>query len=179
VIQRLRLNLSTVLFLLAIFTWNALAAGQATKNAVPDKPSNAQPADVAGNWQVSWTNRLGTEQCTLHLQQDGTKLTGTLQGPHGLSSLSGTMSGTIDPKRIVFDVQFEGPRPYTIRFTGTADGGKIEGTSQAVGLGGAGAFLGHGGEIVQPDHPWTAKRVANQSTQSSQTGSTQDSPAKN
>jgi hypothetical protein len=135
-----------------------LAPGQVTGKVpgqVAEKPAHAQPAGVGGDWQVSWQGRLGAEQCALHLQQEGAKLTGSLKTLRGLSSLS----GTVDEKRISFDVKFEGPRPFTTRFTGIANGGKIEGTSQAVDVGGSGAYLGHGGEIVQPDHPWTATRV--------------------
>jgi hypothetical protein len=113
------------------------------------------PVDVTGNWKVSWQGRLGTEQCLLHLQKDSGKLTGTFQDLRGTSPISGTVDGS----RISFEVHFPGPRPFTIRFSGTADGGKIEGTSQAVGVSGSGAYLGHGGEVVQPEHPWTAKRV--------------------
>jgi hypothetical protein len=154
------------------------AAGQTPDNSVSSNA--AKPPDVSGTWQVSWQGRLGTEQCTLHLQQDGTKLTGTLQDVHGLSPLS----GAVDGKQISFDVQFQGPRPFTTRFTGTADkaadAGKIEGTSQAVGVGGAGAYLGHAGEVVQPEHPWTAKRVAaNQPVQAGETGSNPTPPARN
>jgi hypothetical protein len=116
---------------------------------------SAAAADISGDWQVSWQGRLGTEQCTLHLVSDEGKLTGSFRSIHGVSSLSGTITG----KQVSFDVPFPGPRPYTIRFTGKIDGDKIEGSSQAVGLGGPGAYLGHGGEIVQPDHPWSAKRV--------------------
>lgn len=142
-------------------------------------PSAAKPPDVSGKWQVSWQGRLGTEQCTLQLHQDGTKLTGTFQDQRGLSSLS----GTIDGKQISFEVQFQGPRPFTTRFTGTVDkttdADKIQGTSQAVGIGGTGAYMGHAGEVTQPEHPWTAKRVANQPIQSSETGSNPNPPARN
>jgi hypothetical protein len=125
--------------------------------------SRTVPADVSGKWQVSWQGRVGTEQCTLQLQQDGIKLTGTLQDQRGLSPLS----GTVDDKQISFEVQFQGPRPFTTRFKGTVDSGKIEGTSQAIGVGGSGAYLGHAGEVVQPEHPWTAKRIANSPQQAS------------
>jgi hypothetical protein len=37
-------------------------------------------------------------------------------------------------------------------------GEKINGKSRAKNVEGAGAYLGHGGEVVQPDHPWTASR---------------------
>jgi hypothetical protein len=148
------------------------ASGPSQKNAASDKPSETQPADVAGDWQMSWTGRLGTEDCAVHIKQDGAKLSGTFQDVHGLS----TLTGTVEAKQVSFDVQFGGPRPFTTRFTGTADGGKIEGTSQAVGVGGSGAFLGHAGEVVHPEHPWTAQRVTNTA---GETASNPNPPAKN
>jgi hypothetical protein len=129
----------------------------------PPTSKTANPADVSGKWRVSWQGRLGTEQCTLQLQQDGTKLTGTFQDQRGLSPLS----GTVDDKQISFEVKFQGQRPFTTRFTGVVDAGKIEGTSQAIGVGGSGAYMGHAGEVVQPEHPWTAKRIANVPPQAS------------
>jgi hypothetical protein len=149
------------------------ATAQTPENS---SPSAAKPVDVSGRWQVAWRGRLGTEQCTLQLQQDSSnKLKGTLQDLHGTSPLS----GTIDGKKVVFEVTIQGPHPFTTRFTGTADADKIEGTSQAVGVGGAGAFLGHGGEIVQPEHPWTAKRAADQPVQAAEPGTNPNPPAKN
>ncbi len=130
------------------------------KVAGSEKPAHAPLADVSGDWQVSWQGRLGAEQCVLHLQQDGARLTGTLKTLRGVSPLS----GTVDEKRVSFDVQFQGPHPFTTRFIGTigtADSGKIDGTSQAVSVGTGGAYLGHAGEVVQPEHPWTATRAAN------------------
>ena len=142
--------------------------GQTRTEPAPDRASNAQAADVAGDWQVAWTSRNGTQQCSLRLQQDGTKLTGTFQDVHGVSKLS----GTVDAKQVSFDVEFGGRRPFTIRFTGTAGDGKIEGASQAVGVA---EFFGHGGEVVHPEHPWTARRVANSTTQPDQARSMSES----
>ena len=119
----------------------------------------AKAQDVSGYWQVSWQGRLGSEKGTLQLQQDGKKITGTFQDVHGLSSLSGTIEG----KQISYEVQFQGARPFTTRFSGTLDktgeDAKIVGTSQAIGVGATGAYMGHAGEVVQPEHPWSAKRV--------------------
>ena len=149
------------------------AAAQASESS--PSSSAARPVDVSGKWQVAWQGRLGTEQCTLQLQQDSSnKLKGTLQDLHGISSLS----GTIDGKKVVFEVTIQGSHPFTTRFTGTVDADKIEGTSQAIGVGGVGAFLGHGGEVVQPEHPWTAKRVTDQPAQSN-AGSNPNPSAKN
>src|ERR1700678_841318 len=138
--------------------------GEAQKDLLSDKTAHVPATEVAGSWQVSWQGRLGTEEGVLHLQREGAKLTGTFEDLHGSSPLTGTMDG----KTISFDVKFNGTRPFTTRFTGTADGDKLAGTSQVVGVEGGGAFLGHPGEIVHPEHPWTAKRAQNQATPSSE-----------
>jgi hypothetical protein len=156
-----------LLILSCCFAAGQTPAAQSTTGADSDKRSQPQPADVAGTWQVSWTVRGGTEPGTLHLQQDGAKLTGTFQDLHGLSSLA----GTVDAKRISFDVHFAGSHPFTIRFVGTVDSSDIQGTSEAVGLVGGGAYLGHAGEVVHPEHPWTAKRLASPPPQTGETGS--------
>jgi hypothetical protein len=149
----------------------------ASANPNPDTPSSPKPAEIAGDWQVSWTARLGVEKCVLHLQLDGTKLTGTFKDLHGVMPLS----GTVDGNKITFEVQFGGKYPFTTRFTGSVNGGKIEGTSEAVGVTGGGAFLGHAGEVVHPEHPWTATRGPNQPDSSARTASNPNSisPAKN
>jgi hypothetical protein len=172
---------SFAIFLLSAFALISVSSstGQTKENA--SSSSSAMSNDVSGKWQVSWQGRLGTEQCIVQMQQDSTnKLKGTLQDQRGIASLT----GTIDGKNVTFDVQFQGPRPFTTRFTGTADGDKMEGKSQATNVGGSGAFLGHGGEVVQPEHPWTAKRILTEpaSTQSSQsigTGSNPNTATKN
>jgi hypothetical protein len=122
----------------------------------------AQASDISGDWQVSWQGRLGTEECVLHLRKEDAKLTGTFEDLRG----SFPLTGTVDGKHITFEVHFSGPRPFTTRFTGNLAAGKLEGASQAIGIGGSGAYLGHGGEVVQPEHPWTAKRAAEAASQS-------------
>ena len=159
-----------------LFAYGIVSSPVLAAQASDSSPSAAKPVDVSGKWQVSWQGRLGTEQCTLQLQQDSSnKLQGTLLDQRGPSSLT----GTVDGKKISFEVQFQGPRPFTTRFTGTVDADKIEGTSQAIGVGGTGAYLGHGGEVAQPEHPWTAKRVPNSASPSAPTGSNPNPPSKN
>jgi hypothetical protein len=141
-----------------------------------EKTSQPQLADASGDWQVSWEGRMGTEQGTLLLKQDGSKLTGTFKDLHGVSSVSGTVEGN----RISFEVKFEGKYPFSTRFTGAANGGKLEGKSQGINVNdGGGAYLGHGGEIVHPEHPWTAIRVANQPAQSASEGTKVNPVVKN
>jgi hypothetical protein len=112
------------------------------------------PVNVQGKWQASWQGRLGSQPITLELKQKGTKLSGQLLRAQGRSHLFGTVEGN----QVSFDVNFSGPRPFTILFKGIVEGDSIKGTSQAQDVGAHGAYLGHGGEIVQPDHPWTAVR---------------------
>jgi hypothetical protein len=90
--------------------------------SLPAVAGNApsQPLNVAGRWNVSWQARLGTEQAEVELQQDGSKLSGTFHDPHHTCVLSGTIEG----KSVSFNVNFTGPRPYTIAFKGTLDGDK-------------------------------------------------------
>lgn len=166
-----RLCSSVLVFVCAIAATMPLAGAQRHDNSLSS--STAKPLDVGGKWQLAWQGRLGTEQCALQLEQDSSnRLKGTLQDLHGTSLLSGTTEG----KKVVFDVTIQGTHPFTTRFTGTADADKIEGTSQAIG---GGAFLGHGGEVVQPEHPWTAKRVANKPSPSSESVTSQNPPARN
>lgn len=134
--------------------------------------SSVTPADVAGKWEMSWTGRLGTEKCTLELQQDSTKVKGTFRDLRGDSSLSGTIEGN----KLSFDVEFKGPRPFTTRFAGSIDSDKITGTSRAVGAGSSGAYLGHAGEIVQPEHPWAATRAKDRPNPPAETKSSNSVP---
>ena len=115
-----------------------------------DQPAKA---NVSGKWQVAWTGRLGTENAVLDLHQRGSVLSGTFHDLHGDSILS----GMVEKSAISFDVQFQGTRPFTISFSGTVEEDAMKGSSKAKGMT---AYMGHGGEVVQPDRPWTAKRVS-------------------
>jgi hypothetical protein len=107
-----------------------------------------QPANVAGTWQMSWQGRRGNEQGTLRIQQDGSKLSGSLDGPRGSSALTGTVQGN----QVSFNVQMQGRRTFTVRYTGSLDGDKMSGTMQ--GRGGN----SDGGESQQQNRTWTATR---------------------
>lgn len=117
--------------------------------------AEGRSANVQGKWQASWTGRLGSEPVMLVLKQQGTKLTGkVLRG-----AVATPLSGAIEGNDISLLVNFSGPKPYTILFKGSVEGDSIKGTSQAQNVGSRGAYMGHGGEIVQPDRPWTAMRM--------------------
>jgi hypothetical protein len=111
-----------------------------------------QPSHVSGKWQVVWTGRLGTENALLELHQNRSVLTGTFRDLHGDS----VVTGIVEKNTVTFDVEFKAVRPFTISFSGTIDEGTMKGSSKAKGME---AYMGHGGEVVQPDRPWTATRV--------------------
>ena len=114
-----------------------------------DAQSNqSQSTNVGGAWQVSWQGREGSQQATMQLQQDGSKLSGTFQGPRG----SSPVTGSVDGNNISFNVQMQGRRgAMTLAFTGTIDGNKMSGTIQPQG-----GREGHGGG--QGNRSWSAVR---------------------
>jgi hypothetical protein len=116
-----------------------------------DSESNqSQSTNVGGSWQLSWQGRDGSQQATIQIQQDGSKLSGTFQGPRGSSALNGSVNGN----NVSFSVQMQGRRTITLAFTGTVDGDKMSGTLQPQG--GGGGREGRGGQ--QGNHSWSAVR---------------------
>jgi len=96
--------------------------------------------------------RLGTIRGILVLKQHADQLTGTFEEYGKRYPLKGSLQG----HAITFDVPFTGPAPYMIEFNGTVAHQRITGTS---GLkGGKRGFLGHAGEIDEPQRPWTATK---------------------
>jgi hypothetical protein len=67
-------------------------------------------------------------------------------------------TGKVEGRAITFDIPFPGPPPYTIRFKGSldGDGDEIYGTSARAD--GGPVFLGHAGEVDEPQHPWSATK---------------------
>lgn len=118
--------------------------------AQDSQSKNSQPANVGGAWQISWQGRSGTQQATMQIQQDGSKLSGTFEDASGSSSVTGSIAGN----NLSFSVQIQG-RPMTLAFTGTIDGDKMSGTFHPQG-GGGGGHRGRGG--AQGNHTWNAVR---------------------
>jgi hypothetical protein len=117
--------------------------------AQDSESNNSQSANVGGAWQISWQGRSGSQQGTMQVQQDGSKLSGTFQDSGGSSPVTGSVAGN----NVSFSVQIQG-RPVTLAFTGTIDGDKMSGTFQPQG--GGGGRGGHGGG--QGNHSWSGVR---------------------
>jgi hypothetical protein len=125
------------------------------------RPSNQPPTlktvklntvKVGGKWRIAWDVRLGTVRGILVLKQHADQVTGIFEEHGKTYSLTGTLQG----QAFTFDVPFTGPPPYTIEFKGTVDRKKMTGTSAMKG--GGQAFLGHAGEVDEPQRPWTATK---------------------
>src|ERR1700722_14203267 len=125
--------------------------------------NQSQSTNIGGAWQLSWQGRDGAQQDTVQMQQDGSKLSGTFQGPRGSSALS----GSVDGNNISFNVQMQGHRgAMTLAFTGTIDGNKMSGSFQPQG--GGGGHGGHGGG--EGSHAWSAVRQQGNSGQTAPAG---------
>jgi hypothetical protein len=117
--------------------------------AQDSQSNNSQPTNIGGDWQISWQARNGSQQATMQIQQDASKLSGTFQDASGSSSVTGTITGN----NVSFSVQIQG-RPMTLAFTGTIDGDKMRGTFQPQGGGGSRGGRGGG----QGSHTWSGVR---------------------
>jgi hypothetical protein len=92
----------------------------------------AEPAKVAGKWNVTLELPSITGHPVVTLKQDGEKLTGTYEGRYGESLLT----GTIKEKDITFTVTFvaEGMQTQGV-FAGKVDGDTMGGDVSFEGAG--------------------------------------------
>ena len=93
---------------------------------------SAEPAKVAGKWNVTLELSSITGHPVITLKQDGEKLTGTYEGRYGESALT----GTVKEKEITFTVTFvaEGMQTQGV-YTGKVDGDTMGGDVSYVGAG--------------------------------------------
>lgn len=103
-----------------------------------------QPAvDMTGSWEITSESPRGTQTRTITFEQDGNKLTGTLETQMGSVPIEGSVEGN----NITFTMTFSrGERSFEMVYTGTVEGDTAKGTMQTPR-----------GEIE-----WTGKRVEGQ-----------------
>jgi hypothetical protein len=116
------------------------------------------PANVSGKWQLSWEARLGTEHGTLQLDQNGSKLTGNYHGHLNSSQVS----GTVKEKTITLTLEFPGPHPFTLVFTGIMDGDKMAGKFEIPSV--QSGYDAHGENASPSNYSWNAVRQPDQTT---------------
>jgi hypothetical protein len=93
---------------------------------------SAEPAKVAGKWNVTMELQSITGHPVVTLKQDGEKITGTYEGRYGESQLT----GTVKEKDITFTVMFvaEGMQTQGV-FAGKVDGDTMGGDVSFEGAG--------------------------------------------
>ncbi|MGA7947845.1 MAG: hypothetical protein WBP65_16570 [Candidatus Sulfotelmatobacter sp.] len=139
-----------------LFAFATLSAGGAQASPSDEPPTlknvKLKTVKVGGKWRIAWDVRLGTVRGILVLKQQADQVTGTFEEYGKTYPLTGSLQG----QAITFDVPFTGQVPYTIEFKGTVERTKMTGTSELKG--GGHGFLGHAGEVDEPQRPWTATK---------------------
>ncbi|HEV2860022.1 MAG TPA: amidohydrolase family protein [Pyrinomonadaceae bacterium] len=120
---------------------------------IDGRPVDLRPAATAtgatsasGTWSLS-VNLGGTQsespqfQITLVLQQQGDRLTGSIQGPLGTSQGSGTLAGSDLSFTVPITLPGPGSQTTDAIFNGAITGNEMRGTVQVVGRG-PGTFTG-------------------------------------
>jgi hypothetical protein len=95
-------------------------------------PLAAEPAKVAGQWNISLELGEITGRPTIDLKQDGEKLSGTYRGRYGASPIQ----GSVKDNQIEFTVTMAAEGQQTSGyFAGTVEGDKMSGTVEFEGAG--------------------------------------------
>lgn len=101
----------------------------------------AQDVNVTGDWEMTVKSPRGERTRNIHFEQDGEKLTVTMEGRGG-EKITG--EGTIKENKIEWSITRSTPRgEFTITYTGTVEGDTMSGEAQ----------MGDFGSME-----WTAKR---------------------
>ena len=129
-----------------VFAWFVIAAGvngfwKVAAEEVPGTPvsravqgtaqSNPESANVTGNWTLLWKgSKRKRRQASLHIEQDGTSLSGTFEGGGG-GTLDGSLplTGSIQGNNVIFTIHLQQSRKSPI-FTGNVEADKMNGTTQ-------------------------------------------------
>ena len=89
-------------------------------------------ADVAGEWEVTFSTPQGPMDFTMYVIQNGTSLRGRFTSPSGEFQLTGRVDG--DNVRIVWSLPDRG-KLMEITFTAKVDGDSMRGTARLATLG--------------------------------------------
>lgn len=74
-------------------TLGMLAAACSTPPAAPPEQA-PRPPDLSGNWLLTVQSQFGSEVSRMTLQQDGTRISGTIAGQSGTVPYTGSIDGS-------------------------------------------------------------------------------------
>lgn len=84
-----------------------------------------QPADIAGEWDITIVGDVYTFDMIASFVQEGTELSGTLDGPNGTRGLT----GSVDGNAVAFSITIPSPEgDFRLDFTGKLEGEELSGT---------------------------------------------------
>ena len=93
---------------------------------------SAQEVNVTGDWEMTITSPRGERTQDIHFEQEGEKLTVTMQGRRGEVTAEGTVKGN----DIEWTVTRSTPQgEFTMTFTGKIDGDTMSGEVQIADFG--------------------------------------------
>jgi len=88
----------------------------------------AQDVNVTGDWEMTTQSPRGERTQTIHIEQDGEKITVTMEGRQGEEI---TAEGTVKGNKIEWSMTRSTPRgDFTITYTGTVEGDTMSGEAQ-------------------------------------------------
>jgi hypothetical protein len=103
-----------------------VAAALVAAATAPAARAQAEPANVAGAWQLSMQGQSAAVSQTLAIDQKGGAITGTIKAQQGEAA---QIRGTVTGKKIAFTVKRRTPDgEVTQQFAGTVNGNSIAGT---------------------------------------------------
>jgi hypothetical protein len=103
-----------------------VAAALLAAAPAPAARAQAEPANVAGAWQLSMQGQSAAVSQTLAIDQKGGAITGTIKAQQGEAA---QIRGTVTGKNIAFTVKRRTPDgEVTQQFAGTVNGNSIAGT---------------------------------------------------
>ncbi|UCE40116.1 MAG: hypothetical protein JSV17_11680 [Candidatus Aminicenantes bacterium] len=94
---------------------------------------NAQEIDLTGDWEMTTESPRGERTQTIHIEQDGEKLTITMQGGMGRRGGQGgggeiTAEGLIKGNKVEWSFTRNTPRgDFTTKYTGAVEGNTMSG----------------------------------------------------
>ena len=89
---------------------------------------------VNGDWKVSISSPMGTQEGTLTLDAGGDGLSGKFDGPQGVQEFTG---GAVDGNSVSWTLKITQPMPMELEFSAEVEGDSINGNVKLGSFGNA------------------------------------------
>lgn len=92
--------------------------------SAPQRTPPSTKLDLNGEWVLTTTSQMGTQDAEMTVRQDGTQLSGKLSGPQGTVDYAGTLQGNAVQFSFTFDA---GGQAIKIEYAGLVAGDTMSG----------------------------------------------------